>query len=96
MSATRRVVIVGAGVNGLVCVIRLADAGFQVTVLEQSVAPGGGVSSRQDTLPGFVHAGGHDADHVFAAGLEPVGAAEVLERGRLSDHAPVAVTLSSN
>src|SRR3954470_4922795 len=55
MSATRRVVIVGAGVNGLVCAIGLADAGFQVTVLEQSATPGGGVSSRQDTLPGFVH-----------------------------------------
>jgi phytoene dehydrogenase-like protein len=55
MSATRRVVIIGAGVNGLVCAIRLADAGFQVTVLEQGATSGGGVSSRQDTLPGFIH-----------------------------------------
>jgi endonuclease/exonuclease/phosphatase family metal-dependent hydrolase len=45
-------------------------------------------------LDGFVHAGGHGVDHVFAAGLQPVGEVEVLDRGSLSDHAPVAVTVS--
>lgn len=47
--------MVGAGHNGLVCAIRLAEAGMDVTVLETSDAPGGGVRSREDTLPGFVH-----------------------------------------
>jgi endonuclease/exonuclease/phosphatase family metal-dependent hydrolase len=30
---------------------------------------------------------------VFVRGLVAVGALEVLERGRLSDHAPVAINL---
>jgi endonuclease/exonuclease/phosphatase family metal-dependent hydrolase len=45
-------------------------------------------------LAGLVHAGGHDVDHVFAAGLRAAGEAAVLERGELSDHAPVLVTLT--
>jgi endonuclease/exonuclease/phosphatase family metal-dependent hydrolase len=44
---------------------------------------------------GFTLAGGHDVDLVFARGLVAASPAEVLERGRLSDHAPVAVTLTS-
>ncbi len=43
---------------------------------------------------GFAFAGGHDVDLVFARGLIAAGPAEVLERGRLSDHAPVVVVLS--
>ena len=39
---------------------------------------------------GFSLAGGHDVDLVFARGLIAASPAEVLERGRLSDHAPVA------
>jgi endonuclease/exonuclease/phosphatase family metal-dependent hydrolase len=56
---------------------------------------GGDFNIHSLSLPGLVHAGGHDADHIFAAGLQPVGGSEVLDRGQLSDHAPVAVTLSS-
>ena len=37
---------------------------------------------------------GHDVDHVFIAGaLEARGGAEILDRGTLSDHVPVAVDL---
>jgi endonuclease/exonuclease/phosphatase family metal-dependent hydrolase len=54
---------------------------------------GGDFNVRSLALPGLIYAGGHDVDHVFAAGLEPVGGPEVLDRGRLSDHAPVLVTL---
>jgi endonuclease/exonuclease/phosphatase family metal-dependent hydrolase len=44
--------------------------------------------------PGFLAAGGHDVDHVFTAGaLEAHRAAQVLDRGALSDHAPVAIDL---
>src|SRR5262249_48190180 len=45
-------------------------------------------------LPGFVWAGGEHVDHVFAAGLRVAAPAEVLDRGRLSDHAPVRVNLA--
>ncbi|MEV0841946.1 phytoene desaturase family protein [Actinocatenispora sera] len=41
IGATDRVVIVGAGLGGLACAIRLAAAGRQVTVLEREEVPGG-------------------------------------------------------
>src|SRR3712207_1606473 len=37
----RRVVVVGAGLGGLSCALRLAGAGCDVTVLERSAVPGG-------------------------------------------------------
>ncbi|MBV8987094.1 MAG: hypothetical protein JO372_00900, partial [Solirubrobacterales bacterium] len=52
-------------------------------------ALGGDFNVRSLELPGFAYAGGHDVDHVFAAGLEVVREAETLARGHLSDHAPV-------
>ena len=44
-------------------------------------------------LPGLRHTAGHYVDHIYADGLRAAGPAEVLERGALSDHAPVAVEL---
>ena len=38
--------------------------------------------------------GGHGVDAVLARGWRAVGAREVLDHGRLSDHVPVAVTLA--
>lgn len=46
MSEAVRVVVVGAGHNGLVCACYLAQAGLDVLVLEQADRPGGG--SRTD------------------------------------------------
>jgi endonuclease/exonuclease/phosphatase family metal-dependent hydrolase len=54
---------------------------------------GGDFNVRKLSLAGLVRAAGHDVDHIFASGLEPVGEGQALDRGRLSDHAPVAVTL---
>jgi phytoene dehydrogenase-like protein len=51
----RPVIVVGGGHNGLICAIRLAEAGFRVMVLEAAPRPGGSVSSSAATLPGFVH-----------------------------------------
>ncbi len=62
---------------------------------ETPVVLGGDFNIRGLALPGFDHAGGHEVDHVFVRGLAPV-AWEVLERGRLSDHAPVRVSLTSD
>src|SRR5215471_8506980 len=48
-------VIVGSGPNGLSGSIVLAQAGHSVLILEAKENPGGGVRSRELTLPGFVH-----------------------------------------
>jgi endonuclease/exonuclease/phosphatase family metal-dependent hydrolase len=62
-----------------------------------AVVLGGDFNVRSLSLSGegFTLAGGHDVDLVFARGLAATSPAEVLERGRLSDHAPVAVTLGA-
>jgi endonuclease/exonuclease/phosphatase family metal-dependent hydrolase len=53
---------------------------------------GGDVNLRRVSLPGLLHVGGNHVDHLFTAG-RPAVRVEVLERGRLSDHPPVRVTL---
>ncbi len=52
---------------------------------------GGDLNLRSVSLPGLRHVAGHHVDHLFSGG--PTGPVEVLDAGRLSDHAPVAVTL---
>lgn len=62
---------------------------------EAPLVLGGDLNVRDPRVPGFVQAGGHDVDFVFARGLALADGArcEVLDRGALSDHAPVRVTL---
>jgi phytoene dehydrogenase-like protein len=48
-------VVVGAGPNGLVGANLLADAGWDVEVLEAEPEPGGAVRSGEIARPGFVH-----------------------------------------
>lgn len=48
-------VIIGAGHNALAAAFMLAEAGWKVTVLERSDAPGGAVRTAEVTLPGFRH-----------------------------------------
>ena len=43
---TDRVVVVGAGLGGLACAVRLAGAGREVTVLEREAGPGGRAGRR--------------------------------------------------
>jgi phytoene dehydrogenase-like protein len=47
-------VVIGAGPNGLVAANLLADAGWEVLVLEEQETPGGAVKSAEVTAPGFV------------------------------------------
>ncbi|HEY3944021.1 MAG TPA: endonuclease/exonuclease/phosphatase family protein [Solirubrobacteraceae bacterium] len=54
---------------------------------------GGDFNVRGLALAGLATAAHHDVDYIFVAGLEAAGDAQVLDRGALSDHAPVAVTL---
>jgi len=56
---------------------------------------GGDFNIRDLHLDGFSYAGGCSVDHVFVRGLRPV-ASEVLDRGRLSDHAPVRAVLMTD
>jgi endonuclease/exonuclease/phosphatase family metal-dependent hydrolase len=41
-----------------------------------------------------VHVGGNHVDHLFTDGRDAAGKRQVIERGTLSDHPPVAVTLA--
>jgi endonuclease/exonuclease/phosphatase family metal-dependent hydrolase len=54
---------------------------------------GGDTNTRRPAAPGFAVAGGHDVDFVLARGLTAPARPEVLQRGPLSDHAPVVVAL---
>jgi len=54
---------------------------------------GGDLNVREPRAPGLRRAGGHGVDHVLAEGLAAQGRARTLERGVLSDHAPVVVSV---
>ncbi|MDJ0926547.1 MAG: NAD(P)/FAD-dependent oxidoreductase [Gammaproteobacteria bacterium] len=49
------VVVVGGGVNGLVCAATLVREGLSVCVVERNRWVGGGAVTREVTLPGFKH-----------------------------------------
>jgi endonuclease/exonuclease/phosphatase family metal-dependent hydrolase len=56
---------------------------------------GGDVNLRKPPpFEGLVHLGGNHVDHLFTNGRAAAGKREVLDRGKLSDHPPVAVTLA--
>ncbi|MGO9949836.1 MAG: phytoene desaturase family protein [Steroidobacteraceae bacterium] len=61
---TADIVTVGSGHNGLVAAAYLAAAGKRVLVLERNAWFGGGVVSRELTLPGFRH-DQHSMSHIF-------------------------------
>jgi endonuclease/exonuclease/phosphatase family metal-dependent hydrolase len=55
---------------------------------------GGDVNLKHPAFDGLVRVAGNHVDHLFTDGRPAAGRGEVLERGALSDHPPVAVTLS--
>lgn len=91
MAETFDAVVIGAGHNGLVAANLLADAGWQVLVLEATDRAGGAVRSQRDSpAPGYT-------SDVFSA-FYPLGAASPVLRGlHLEDfglewsHAPLVL-----
>jgi endonuclease/exonuclease/phosphatase family metal-dependent hydrolase len=77
------------GRTAAACALAWGGGGAEPVVL------GGDFNLRSPAFDGFAWAGGHDVDHVFvSSGLTfGPGAGVVLERGRLSDHAPVVVAV---
>src|SRR5690242_21078561 len=88
MTSGGQVIVIGAGPNGLVAAIRMAEAGRTVTVLEAAAQPGGAVATEELTLPGFRH---DTYSSVYpAAAASPVFASMPLDRHGLRWVHPVA------
>src|SRR5215831_6643825 len=64
VGASYDIVAIGSGHNGLVAAAYLAAAGKRVLVLERNAWFGGGVVTRELTLPGFRH-DQHSMAHIF-------------------------------
>jgi phytoene dehydrogenase-like protein len=72
VSGNHDAVVVGAGPNGLVAAITLAEQGFSVHVVEAADQPGGACRTAELTLPGF--------HHDLGAAVFPFGAASPFFR----------------
>jgi endonuclease/exonuclease/phosphatase family metal-dependent hydrolase len=70
------------------------DRALQAFTGAPTLVFGGDLNLRDPRLPGLEHAAGRDVDHLFGRGLRPIGPAEVLDRGRLSDHPPLAASFA--
>ena len=90
MTQTVDAVIVGAGHNGLVAANLLADAGWDVAVLEADDAAGGAVRSAELTVPGFVN-DVCSAFYPLAVAASPLSALGLEQHGLRWTHAPVVL-----
>jgi phytoene dehydrogenase-like protein len=83
-------VVIGAGPNGLVAANLLADAGWEVLVLEEQPHPGGAVKSGELTEPGFV-SDLFSAFYPLAAAPSPLRDLRLEEHGLRWQRSPIAV-----
>jgi len=91
MAQTFDAVVVGGGHNGLVAANLLADAGWQVVVVEATDRVGGAVRSEPDTpAPGFT-CDVFSAFYPLAAASPVLGALRLDEHGLRWRHAPLVL-----
>src|SRR3954468_13306208 len=82
-------VVIGAGPNGLVAACTLADAGWDVVVLEAADGVGGAVKSER-RVPGYVH-DMYSSFYPLAAASPVLAALELDRHGLRWVHAPAVV-----
>jgi endonuclease/exonuclease/phosphatase family metal-dependent hydrolase len=74
------------GANAAEAALRWSDG--------EPVVLGGDFNLRAPRWPPFTHIAGNDVDHILVAGaVQAASDAELPDRGRLSDHAPVSVAV---
>lgn len=83
-------VVVGAGPNGLVAANLLADAGWDVLVLEAQSTPGGAVRSDRELHPEFVH-DTFSAFYPLAVASRAMTGLELEKHGLQWCHAPAVL-----
>ena len=83
-------IVIGAGPNGLVAANVLADAGWQVEVLEAQEEPGGAVRSDRGVHPEFV-SDLFSSFHPLAVASPAIRALELERFGLRWSHAPVVL-----
>jgi phytoene dehydrogenase-like protein len=86
----RDALVIGSGPNGLVAANVLADAGWDVEVLEAAGVPGGAVRTSELTEPGFQH-DEFSAFYPLAAASPAMRALELERFGLKWAHAPLAL-----
>ncbi|MFN2627488.1 MAG: phytoene desaturase family protein [Gaiellaceae bacterium] len=83
-------IVIGAGPNGLVAANHLADAGWQVHVLEAQPRPGGAVKTAELTEPGFRH-DSFSAFYPLAAASPAIRRLELERHGLEWRHGPLVL-----
>jgi endonuclease/exonuclease/phosphatase family metal-dependent hydrolase len=58
------------------------------------VVLGGDLNTRRPTAPGFTRVAGHSVDHVLVCPARATAQGRTLDRGQLSDHAPVLAEIA--
>jgi phytoene dehydrogenase-like protein len=72
--------IVGSGINGLVCSAELAQAGWSAILLERNAEIGGFIATEERTLPGYLHDTFSSWHPMFVSGPAYAALSELLHQ----------------